>query len=475
MSYGTVFTTEDMKRQLYNLNRNYNNKKTWSNLFADAGINAQQQINQSNYDYANAMSQAYLSSLNSNSLVAGSNVIGGNKQALIDQNSLALRDAFDTYAKQHASNVSQISANLSQQNAAIDEALTTQAKNTVDYANAHYDYLTRLYEMYENGENELFNNANWQKYLHAERDEDGKIVTDGNGNIVYDRLLTWNELATAAKDEKGEWLSLYDEDDNLTIRGADFFDQMENELADTGKGLSFGEYLSEANPDLLDWSMTYNPYDVTEARTNAGSFKTMFGMTSKDEEYTWAERLGGFTSGELENTFSKFTDYAKEYSEIVDKTGGGARNKRKAAITKDMANEVLRLTDELGITNDIEETIGVSIKDLALQIEESYEGMFSGWDLAGNFFENLGRGLLGTDPKLYTDGTGLPYSDKTTDPILALSPHSGPYLNNNDKNIFKSFTGQTRNEYNEKNIESAYLNMVNALVTFSKYKQSQRK
>lgn len=469
MKYGSIFTEDRVKKQLYDLNKDYRGRQTWANMFANAGLSAQQQQSALNYNYSNALSQAYLSSLHNNSVVAGSNVL--NKQALIDQNTLALEEAFNTYSKQHAEGSKEIAKNLSATTTAIDTELAKQASNTVAYANANYEYLQKLYEQYNNGENTLFNDINWSKYLYNETDEEG--------NIIDSRLKTWTELTAPTYEEDGQgnkqWTSLYDDKGNLTIRGADFFDQMQNELANTGKGMSFGEYLSEANPELLNWATQANPYDFTLAGTNKGSFQTLFGLTSTDEEYTFAERFGGFTQGELKQTFSKFTNFANEYSKIAQSTKGGANNDRKAKLAVDMSNELKSLTDNLGITDDLENELGVSIEDLVANITNNADNMSTGWDITGDFFGTFGT-WVGTGASTGA-GVGFAAGGPTGigNAIIGLigtivgtavgavggSIHGGINVSNTMK----------ANEAREAEIERAYLDMVDALVMYSNNKQ----
>lgn len=388
--YGAIFSEEDMKRQLYDLNRDYRGRQTWRDMYARAGLSAQMQQSALNQNYANTMAQAYTASLGGNAAIAGSNVIQGNKQSLLDQNSLALQQAFDAYSQQHAEGSVAIAQNLANANAQIDTVLGEQAKNTIDYANAHYSYLQRLYDDYLNSENKIFDNELWKnKFIVNETDE--------NGNVINERLKTWDELANYATDENGDIISLYDKDGNLTIAGADFFDQMENFVIGDERSagaISWGQYLSETNPELLSWAQTQNAYDYTPGLTNAGSFKTMFGMTSTDNTYEFAERLGGLSKGQVKKMYSKFENYSEEYKTIAASTQGGHRNKQQAKIVSDMSNELLKLTNDLGITDDIKEATGKDMNDFVNSIVSNKDSMKSGWGLAGDFFANLGAAMI---------------------------------------------------------------------------------
>ena len=97
---------------------------------------------------------------------------------------------------------------------------------------------------------------------------------------------------------------LYDDDDFLTLQGADFFDQMENDMATRG-GLFIRNYLQSEDSDLYNWALSNNPYDYAPdklgASNNASSFKTMVGMTSKDDEYVYGKSVW-LNSGAIEGT-----------------------------------------------------------------------------------------------------------------------------------------------------------------------------
>lgn len=477
MSYGSIFGQREVKEQLYNLNKDYRGRKTWADLYTNAGLAAERQQSAMTYDYSKALSQAYLSSLNANSAISGTNILQGNKQALLDQNALALQEAFNTYSKQHVQNASAIREQLSETTGAIDTALTEQADNTIAYANAHYDYLKRLWEDYEKDENKIFDNVLWSKYLVNETDEEG--------NVLEQRLKTWNELSHPAKDANGEWTSLYNDKNELTIAGADFFDQMENFVAsvDTDRAagaLSWGEYLNEANPDLFKWASETNPYDYTIAGTNAGSFKTLFGMTSTDNKYEFAERLGGFSSGQLEEQFSKFVEFGKEYSELAAKTGGGARNKKRAALATEMTTELKTLTDNLGITNDIEEELGVPISTLVDEIVAAQGNMKSGGQIAGDFFDKLystiaqdtitGAGM-GSAAGLALGGiTSVPFG------MVGLAAGGVVGIVHGLVNAITAVASDIKNnEQYEKKIEDAYLDMVGALTMYAQSKRNKSK
>jgi hypothetical protein len=471
--YGAIFSEEDMKRQLYDLNRDYRGRQTWRDMYARAGLSAQMQQSALNQSYANTMAQAYTASLGGNAAIAGSNVIQGNKQSLLDQNSLALQQAFDAYSQQHVEGSAAIAQNLANANAQIDTVLGEQAKNTIDYANAHYSYLQRLYDDYLNSENKIFDNELWKnKFIVNETDE--------NGNVINERLKTWDELANYATDENGDIISLYDKDHNLTIAGADFFDQMENFVIGDERSagaISWGQYLSETNPELLSWAQTQNAYDYTPGLTNAGSFKTMFGMTSTDNAYEFAERLGGLSEGQVDKMFSKFENYSTEYAKKISSTFGGAKYKAKAQFAENASKELLKFTNDLGITDDIKEATGQDMNEFVNSIISNRDSMKSGWDMAADYAGIMSKYIIsmaggGAAAGGIGGAIGGPFAGLTAGIGAVVGAVAGFVYG-----LFESAQyGQQTTSVNiqkQSNIQQSYKDMVAALTSYANNRRNQ--
>ena len=339
MPAGTIYTASQAEKHLLESNRDYNNKLTWQN--AITGVNAQAMEAQSklNQQYINASTDAYVQYLQNKNALEGSNVVGTGREQLLEQTELALQDAYNSYAQSLQSGRSEISANQQASLETIQEELDKQAQYTADYTNAHLEYLKELWNRYENGENTVFDDPNWSKYKRYVKpmlDENGNPVTDENGNIIYDEsqpsLLSDDELTAMLYDEQG-----------LTFSGVDFFDQIENEIANYDTGYSWSDYLQETNPELYDWANSYNPYNYTKEGSNAGTMRTMYGMMSDDYTYQYAERFGGITEQELT---SKWDDLRNAINiddlnvdtnfEEVDKT-------------------IMQLVDDFGLTSEFAE------------------------------------------------------------------------------------------------------------------------
>lgn len=254
---------------------------------------------------------------------------------MLQDNELALQDAYNSYMNSLQEGTASIQESYSQSNQAVENAFAEQGEYTAAYDKAHMDYLQELWERYENGENTLFDTELWSRYTTQDqlRDEEtGELLYDEEGNPVLGerRLKARDELFNASYDEvlddEGnlvgkDWTGFVDDQGNLTLKGVDFYDQIENAMATEG-GYSFGEYLSDTNPDLLDWANSYNPYDYTDAGTNAGTFKTMTGRMSTDYLYSFAERFGGMSEKEINNLYSSFQESSQQLVDAINNDDG---------------------------------------------------------------------------------------------------------------------------------------------------------
>ena len=355
MPAGTIYTASQAKKELLESNRNYNNRLTWQN--AITGVNAQSMEAQSklNQQYINASTDAYVQYLQNKNALEGSNVVGVGREQLLQQTEIA----YNSYAQSLQSGRADISASQQEQLTNIEDALEQQAQYTADYTNAHIAYLKELWSRYKKGENTLFDDPNWAKYkryIVPMTDENGNPLTDENGNVIYDEtqpsLLTDDEIIALLYDEQG-----------LTFSGVDFFDQLENEIANYDTGYSWSDYLQETNPELYDWANSYNPYNYTSEGSNAGTMRTMYGMLSDDYTYQYAERFGGITESQLKSTWNELRN-AIDIDNLNIDTNFDDVNKAISDLIKDFG-----LTSELeaaGLTTE-------SIKQISDAILKEYD------------------------------------------------------------------------------------------------------
>ena len=395
--YGMIYDTATIKSQLAEANRDYYGRKTWEDLYGSIEYAKQKQIGQLKQDYSTAMAEAYASAYRANQGIEESNLGKGYKIAAMEGTDLALEEAYNAYKQNYLSGVAEIETAAAQQTQTVTDALTEQAENIRDFANAPYQYLQYVFEQYGEGkqsENIFYNEELWKRYTNEVKDEKGKLTGERE-------LKSWEEIVNYGAyeeitDEFGntqkQWTGLYDDQGNLTIKGADFFDQMLNQLANEGRGISFGTWLSETNPELYDWSQSYNPYNYTEAGSNEGSFKTMVGLTSTDEKYTFMERFGGLSKSEVDNMFSKFTSKLTKLDKKIAQSSGRDAKEITTEFT-DLTNEIKTLTDQLGITSDIEDEIGMSLEDLGKYLANNASASASNGDIWWKGISTVGTGV----------------------------------------------------------------------------------
>lgn len=383
--YGMIYDTASIKSQLAEANRDYYGRKTWEDLYGSIEYAKQKQIGQLEQDYSTAMAEAYASAYRANQGIAASNLGEGYKAEAMEETDIALEEAYNAYKQNYLSGVAEIESAAAQQTQTVINALTEQAEYIRDFANTPYQYLQYVFEQYGEGEqskNIFYNEEMWKRYT--------KEIKDEQGNLTGEReLKSWEEIADYGAyeeitDEFGnvqkQWTGLYDEQGNLTIKGADFFDQMINQLAYEGRGISFGQWLAENNQELYDWSQSYNPYDYTEAGSNIGSFKTMVGLTSTDEKYTFMERFGGLSKSEVDKMYSGFTGKLTELNRKVMQSSGRDAKEITNEFT-DLTAEIGKLTDQLGITADIESELGMSLDDLGKYLANNASNAVSNGDI----------------------------------------------------------------------------------------------
>ena len=382
--YGMIYDTSSIKQQLKEANRDYMGRKTWENLYAGIDIAEKQQINVLKQDYAKAMSDAYATAYKNKAAVGASNIGQGYKAEAINDIDAALQEAYDTYRRNYLQGESEIQAASAEATKNVDEALTEQAEYTKKFADAPYEYLKYLFDKYNEGkpeDNIFLTDDLWKRYTYEEKDE--------NGNLTGERLLkSWEDIASYGSydeytDEFGnlqkEWTGLYDDAGNLTIKGADFYDQMMNDLAQKG-GYSFGEWLANYDEDLYNWSQSYNPYDYNADQRNVGSFRTMVGLTSTDETYSFIERFGGMSKKELDSMYSKFSDKAAELNQRVSNDNGRG-GKGILEEYKGLSKDIADLTDRLGIKDSIEQEMGMSFDELGDYLYNLTENALSNGDI----------------------------------------------------------------------------------------------
>lgn len=369
MAVGYIQTSDQAKQFLQGM-RGATGSRSFGSLYAAnelAGMKAEQQVEQ---QYGEQIGQAYKSAMAQRSNILSSNLGTGYKEAMLGDTEQYLSQAYDQYMSKLSQSKQQIASSVSEANQAVTEQLEKQAANVLELNKSYSPYSEYYIEWLKNNLSEeeyteAINSPEWRNYLVADFGEDTEtqnmynmlVQLEEAGQLLPSqeamlkrlrasnyRLKTEQELTTPSyveevDPETGEtykhWTSIVDDQGNLTQVGEDYYDFLENYAATRlGKGPSWEQYLSETNPELLDWAKTYNPY---LAGTNdpfwAGTMRTAHGTMSNDYKYTFLERMGGLSSKQINAVFGDLDTLAnKSIDDInVDDVKGFAAKYRKLA------------------------------------------------------------------------------------------------------------------------------------------------
>lgn len=349
MKYGNVFTTSDYVNALMKSNRTQNGLKTWSQMYASTDLAAQQAESALKQNYAQEVAKAYSSAEQQKSIVYGSNLSQGYKNAAVDDVDLALNEAYETYRSNYLSSLQEIDAEKMQAQQQISSLLHKQAENTKLYEQAHIDYVKDL----------------WSKYETSELTTD---TVDAHGNIIKGDIPAdlWNETGWdrfVKRDEQGNVIGIlsddeirnlmFDKDGNLTLQGVDIYDMIENDLSSRGYK-SFGSYLAEQDEanktNLVEWATSYNPYDYNGALTNAESFKELMGMSSTDDKYLFIERFGGMSEEDINRVIGNFDEHIANIDNAINSIQDANASSVKSAINE-MLDDMDKTFEKYGISD----------------------------------------------------------------------------------------------------------------------------
>mgnify|MGYP006986246935 FL=1 len=373
MAVGYIQTSDQAKKFLQDM-RNATGSRSFGSLYAAnelAGMKAEQQVEQ---QYGEQIGQAYKSAMAQRSNILSSNLGTGYKEAMLGDTDQYLSKAYDQYMSKLSESKQEIASSVGKANEAVTSELEKQAANVLEYNKAAPKYADYYMNWLKNNLSEeeyleTINRPDWRNYMTADFGDDAETQARYNelaaleeaGTLSpeqeaelkqlrasYYRLKSEEELATPAYNEEvdpetGEkfkhWTSIVDDQGNLTEAGINYYDFLENYAATRqGAGPSWEQYLSETNPELLDWAKTYNPY---LAGTNdpfwAGTMRTAHGTMSDDYKYTFLERFGGLGQKEVNTVFGDLKtladksiddinvndvkDFAAKYRKLAEQTG----------------------------------------------------------------------------------------------------------------------------------------------------------
>lgn len=414
MAVGYIQTSDQAKKFLQDM-RNATGSRSFGSLYAAnelVGMKAEQQVEQ---QYGEQIGQAYKSAMAQRSNILSSNLGTGYKEAMLGDTDQYLSKAYDQYMSKLSQSRQAIASNVGKANEAVTSELEKQAANVLEYnksATKYADYYMNWLKnnLSEEEYLETINRPDWRNYMTADFGDDAETQARYNelaaleeaGTLSpeqeaelkqlrasYYRLKSEQELATPAYTEEvdpetGEkfkhWTSIVDDQGNLTEAGINYYDFLENYAATRqGAGPSWEQYLSETNPELLDWAKTYNPYLAgTKDPFWAGTMRTAHGTMSNDYKYTFLERVGGLGQkevnavfGDLKTLANKSIDdinvndvksFAAKYRKLAEQTG--IEGVDWEAVEKEIDTKLQNideLKEEIGTRNAVAAGTGIAL------------------------------------------------------------------------------------------------------------------
>lgn len=398
MAVGYIQTSDQAKKFLQDM-RNATGSRSFGSLYAAnelAGMKAEQQVEQ---QYGEQIGQAYKSAMAQRSNILSSNLGTGYKESMLGDTDQYLSKAYDQYMSKLSQSKQAIASNVSKANEVVTDELEKQAANVLEYNKASSKYADYYMNWLKNNLSEeeysdIINSADWRNYMTADFGDDaetqarydelaaleeaGTLSPEQEAELKqlrasYYRLKSEQELATPAyveevDPETGEkfkhWTSIVDDQGNLTEAGINYYDFLENYAATRqGAGPSWEQYLSETNPELLDWAKTYNPYLAgTKDPFWAGTMRTAHGTMSNDYKYTFLERMGGLSSKQIDSVFGNLNNLANK--SMDDITVDDA---------KQLASKYRKLAEQTGIEGVDWEAVEKEIDTKLQNIDELKE------------------------------------------------------------------------------------------------------
>lgn len=359
-----AFTKAGIRGELERLNRDYSGQRTWGQAYGAINLAEQSAMADVEQNYAASMNQAYQTALQNKAAIAGSNVGTGYKTEAIASIDDALASAYDSYLQNYLQGQADVAENMGAYRDTVTKNLETQADYVKRYEQAHWDYLRKMYEMHQTGELESggyydpFEEVNWKKYLNITTDEDGVETEAG----------LMNEAILLSK--------FMDNEGNLTQAGVDFYEQMEQDMAQRtdAQTYTFQDYLrgEKQYQDLPEWANTQYAfsYDPTHEGDTTGQsmFNTMFGRMSQDNVYTFAEHKYGMSSGQLEKSYEPFKTAVESLNQLM--ADSASANKVDAAFDEVIA-QYDKLAKDFNYTDD-------SLRDQLEELKRQYRAAGSG-------------------------------------------------------------------------------------------------
>lgn len=425
-----IVSSDQVKKQLYEQNRDYRGRNVWNEAYSSAVQSAQQQMTAAGTAFGESVGEAYKSAQANVGTIAGSSLSEAGRKSLYESNQEAIEEAYNKSLSNYSQTAQGISENLSKSLQNIDAAATTEAENMIKYRQAYLDYYNYLASLNNDAADGTISSMYGGRSDFASY---GGAFKEGDEGASRDELLA---SFYETDPETGE--------SRMTARGQAFFQMVEAISAEnSGTGRSFDEWLGRTDEDLYNWAASTNAYDYASgtpaiAGTHGASVQKMLGLEGYDPgSYKYSgEYNAGLTDTERVNTVAKIsadpTVYMQEGGQdsqesaslrrdvdlIADNKANMSTEEYNAALAKNgvyVLDSSQYYVQGLGSgrnNDDIDITIGSNKRnrddEFDLKIESGTEYIVKNQDYV-NTFNKLTTGDSSTAPK---KGTLLIYSDQ---------------------------------------------------------------
>lgn len=270
-----VISSDQIKKQLYEQNRDYRGRNVWNEAYNTMIKSAQQQQTAAGDIFSSAIGEAYQQASQNRGIIAASNLSEQGRQSLYESNKLAIEEAYNKSLETYAQTSSNIQQSLQESVAQLDAQADLQAQNIIKYRQAYLDYYDYLASL-DAGGNEALSSVEFNQYGGAFGDDKA---------ASRDALLS----------------KLYDgETGELNAFGQSFFQMIQNiSNSESGTGRNFYDWLGRTDRELFDWASSGDVYNFTSgtpsvAGTNAASAEAMLGLKGFTGDYKYT---GGYNVG----------------------------------------------------------------------------------------------------------------------------------------------------------------------------------
>lgn len=310
---GIITTANNYKNVLRETDRDIFGNPTWRQAYTNIELQQQKAEAQVNRQFGEAIGKAYEAANAQAANISGSALGEGYKDLLLSENQATLNAAYDQYMANLAGAQQTLSQTYGEAKTQLDEMLSERAENMKALETEYGKYWTATDKW-------LAENLSVEDYAKQAKESDLSPFYKYDSATDTYAAKTYEELSQPTYDsERGEWVSIYDAEGNITDFGRDFFDIMTNYYAqqvateDQALPQSFAQYLAGANTDLYEWASGYDPYSWSPVMTaegefmstNIGRFKQLMGLESNDQTYRYIERLTGVKKEKIDKTLDE--------------------------------------------------------------------------------------------------------------------------------------------------------------------------